>query len=340
MNRILTAMRHDLVVLERDDGTWTTRTPLGDRRLECVAADSRRPDRWFVGTFENGLYRTVDGGDTFERVGQSVIDPDAVMSIAIDPRDPADVWVGTEPSAIFRSTDGGDTWHVQSSLEDVPSRSSWSFPPRPHTHHVRWIEHDPTDPSRIFVGIEAGALLRSTDGGETWEDRPPGSRIDNHTLATHPDAAGRVYAAAGDGYAESTDGGATWHHPQEGLEHRYVWGLAVDANDPDITLVSAANSASDAHRTPGDAYLYRRTSDGTWDRLEARGLPTGSGANRVVLTDTGTGGAFVAAGNDGVYHTTDHGEHWHQLASDWPLQGADTARGIAVIDTDGESRSG
>lgn len=104
------------------------------------------------------------------------------------------------------------------------SRSRRATPPRPDTHHVRTLAVHPEDRDRLTVGIEAGALVRSTDGGASWSERPPGSRRDNHALATHPGAPDRVYAAAGDGYAESGDAGATWQHPTEGLDHGYAWG--------------------------------------------------------------------------------------------------------------------
>jgi hypothetical protein len=54
------------------------------------------------------------------------------------------VYVGTEPTAFYRSDDGGESWDKMSSLNNLSSSSSWSFPPRPWTSHVRWIESDKT----------------------------------------------------------------------------------------------------------------------------------------------------------------------------------------------------
>ena len=48
--------------------------------------------------------------------------------------------------------------------EYLPSSASWSFPPRPWTHHVRWIEPDENNLDYVFVAIEAGALVQSHDG--------------------------------------------------------------------------------------------------------------------------------------------------------------------------------
>ena len=49
------------------------------------------------------------------------------------------VFAGTEPSSIYRSTDDGAMWEDLAGLRDVPSYDTWFFPPRPETHHVRWI---------------------------------------------------------------------------------------------------------------------------------------------------------------------------------------------------------
>lgn len=322
------ALEEALLVVD-DDGT--TRRRLTDRRPETVLA---HPDGDWVlcGTFDAGLFRSTDGGETFERVGEGTL-RESVMALARSPADPAEVWVGTEPSRVYHSTDGGETFAQKGGLTDLPSANVWSFPPRPDTHHVRWIEVDPTDPARLFVSIEAGALVRTNDRGETWEDRRPTSRRDNHTLTTHPDAPGRVWAAAGDGYAESDDGGDDWSHPQEGLDYRYCWSVAVDPADPETILLSSASGPGTAHyHEDAASYLYRRRGDGPWERLDDAGVPTGEGVLRSVLCAGAEAGEFYAANNRGLYRTTDAGSTWNELDAEWdePFE-SQTVRGLAVV---------
>ena len=80
------------------------------------------------------------------------------MAVTASPVDPDVVWVGTEPSEVWRSGDAGSTWEQTSRLETLSSSSECSFPPRPDTHHVRWIACHPLEPERLWVAIEAGAL--------------------------------------------------------------------------------------------------------------------------------------------------------------------------------------
>ncbi|SDJ75074.1 BNR/Asp-box repeat-containing protein [Halovenus aranensis] len=294
--------------------------------FECLAASRSRPEQVLAGTVESGLQRSTDGGTTWDTLG--VFD-DRVTAATVSPHDPDVVWVGTEPSAVYRSTDGGDTWSERGDLTDLPSAEEWAFPPRPHTHHVRWLAVDPQDSATVYAAIEAGAFLRSTDAGQAWEPRPAGARLDNHTLATHPDAPGRVYAAAGDGYAESADGGRTWQYPEAGLDHGYVWGLAVDSADPERVVVSAADGARSAH-TPARAetYLYRRTPDGGWERA-MDGYPEGT--VRAVLAAGVRAGEFAALTNRGVYWSDDGGDSWSRLAVEWPEEDL-VGRGLALVE--------
>ncbi|WP_324663493.1 WD40/YVTN/BNR-like repeat-containing protein [Haloarcula sediminis] len=320
-------------------GEWTER--LVGETLECVAADPRAPDRALVGTVDSGLQRTIDGGETWT----TALDAgDRVTSVTVSPHDPAVLWAGTEPSAVYRSTNGGEIWTEREGLADLDSASRWSFPPRPHTHHVRWIAVAPDDPDQLYVAVEAGAFVRSEDGGETWLDHPDGGRRDNHTLATHPDAPDRVYAAAGDGYALSTDRGETWDSverrstkeasggqprartdPQDGLDHRYVWSVAVHPDDPETVVVSAAAGARSAHSTTGESYVYRTTGK-DWERA-MDGLPGPDRLARAVLATDAE--AFLALTNRGLFRSA-AGDSWSRLGS-WPDAFDQVPRGLAVV---------
>ena len=132
---------------------------LEGRGVMCLTVDPHDPRRIFAGTFDRGIYRSRDGGNVWESVGSGMADA-RVLSIAISPCDRVNgrsvVFAGTEPSMLFRSEDDGDTWQPSPALTELPSAPTWSFPPRPYTHHVRWIGLHPADPAIIYAGIELG----------------------------------------------------------------------------------------------------------------------------------------------------------------------------------------
>lgn len=322
VTRLFVALENTVLVARRHDGRWRVSAELEHTRPQCLAIDPHDPQRVYCGTFDQGLWRSTDAGTTWQALDAGITH-DRVVAVAVDPDERSDtystVYAGTEPSDVFRSDDGGDSWHRCLGLNELPSSSRWSFPPRPHTHHVRWIAADPNAAGRIYVAIEAGALVHSPDGGATWKDRTPKGPYDTHTLVTHEQAAGRLYVAAGDGYYESTDSGKSWKKPREGLRHGYCWSVAVDPGDSETVVVSAAAGAYSAHNVQrAETYIYRKPANSAWQQVHA-GLPDPHGTSRSVLaTERGSAGVFYAANNHGVFRSEDTGRTWHQLDISWP----------------------
>src|SRR3954468_13025492 len=227
--------RDRLVRLRRDGADIV----LEADRLQCVAAYDRTG---LVGTLGGGVVLSRDEGATWERIALPEAD---VLSVAVSAADGA-LYAGTEPSRLFVARDGGG-WTELEALQDIPSKPRWSFPPRPGTHHVRWLAPDPHDPDRLLVGIELGGVMASEDGGATFSDHRPGAKRDAHCLAWHPAVEDRAYQAAGDGAAHSHDGGRTWQAADAGRDLPYCWALAVDTDDPARWYVSAASGAGAGH---------------------------------------------------------------------------------------------
>jgi len=287
------------------------------RDAQCVAFDPLRPQFIYCGTFGSGLWRSDDAGETWRPAGDGITQT-RVLSVAVSRVERVKgvgvVYAGSEPTAIFRSEDAGETWQECKGLSDLPSASAWSFPPRPETHHARWIETDPHVEGRLFVAVEAGALIRSLDAGVTWQDRRPGGPYDTHQLKTHLRSAGRLYSAAGDGYFESRDGGNTWKQLEEGLRHKYLWSVAVDSGDADNVIVSAAASPLRSHGDSNpESYVYRRTGEQPWEKID-RGLPGPAGQHSAVLAahpiEPGT---FFAAWERNIFRSADAGASWERL---------------------------
>jgi hypothetical protein len=285
-----------LLRLEREGGNSSAVTLLEGAGVRCVAAAGPRV---VVGT-SDGVMVSADAGAGWERV--ELPEPEA-LSVAIG-ADGA-LFAGTEPSRLFVSREGGP-WTELEALQEIPSRPRWSFPPRPWTHHVRWIAPDPHRAGRLLVGIELGGLMLSEDGGAGFSDHRPGAKRDTHTLAWHPREADRAYQAAGDGAAWSRDGGRTWEAADAGRELPYCWALAVDPEDPELWYVSAASGPGAAHGGQGaEGRLYRW--NGGWETLP---LP---GDSMPYALATGDGELIVGTADGRVLAGADAGENWEDL---------------------------
>jgi hypothetical protein len=324
MTIIYTAFDKALAIARQRNDEWEVSFHLTESRPSCLAIDPQHPQYVYCGTFDQGLWQSSDAGTTWEHTGAGIA-AEQVTAVAISGLDQADgvgvVYAGTEPSAMYRSENQGRSWRELTTLTALPSAPKWSFPPRPWTSHVRWITPDPLVAGRVFAAIEAGALVRSLDGGQTWEDRTPDGPFDTHTLVLPRRAPNRLYSAAGDGFiqagtgfVQSDDGGETWSRPNDGLAHHYLWSVAADPSDPDTLVISAAPGPQQAHNPDtAESYIYRRTAGGPW-LCVSEGLPPARGTQTSVLTShENEPGVFYAANNHGVFRSTDTGLSWEEV---------------------------
>jgi photosystem II stability/assembly factor-like uncharacterized protein len=289
----------------------------------CVAVDPRDPRCLYVGTFDDGVYVTDDGGEKW-RASSLGLEDRRVLALAVSRSHSRNgtsvVYAGSEPSNLYRSEDAGRTWQRLPALRDLPSEPNWSFPGRPWTHHVRTIALHPSDPDWLLVGIELGGVMRSLDGGGSWADHNSQAHSDAHRLLTHPLAPERVYEAAGQGVALSEDRGITWKGFESGLDRRYAWAAAVDPVDPDLWYVAVSRSPFAAHGGGDGEARLMRSSGGDWsgaddwgDAPELRRMPYAL----ATLPEQPRG--LVCGLRGGVLLVTDDaGESWTQLAVELP----------------------
>src|SRR5215210_2912003 len=324
---ILAGMQNSILVLKSSKAGWDVRESLVGTHPQSIAFDRVNPHRAYCGTFGEGLWKTDDGGQNWDKIGKASLSTSNVTSVSVSPLERGNngfnvVYVGTEPSEFYRSDDGGQSWERMTSLSNLSSSQSWSFPPRPWTHHVRWIEPDVNSPSYVFVAIEAGALVQSHDSGRTWIDRVEQGPYDTHTLATHLKAPKRLYSSAGDGYFESFDYGESWNKPTAGLRHHYLYGLAVDSGDPQIVIVSASMGPGTAYSVEdAESFVYRRDEDGEKWKAISDGLPEPRGTTITILASNPKAqGEFYAVNNRGVFFSVDSGAAWRELDIQWPKE--------------------
>jgi photosystem II stability/assembly factor-like uncharacterized protein len=293
---------------------------------QCLAVDPKDPETVYAGLRAGGVRRTRDGGRTW--VDCALPEP-AVFSLAVSAADGA-VYAGTEPSRLFRSSDGGESWRALDALLELPSRPTWSFPPRPWTSHVRWIAPSPHEGDLLLVGIELGGLMRSSTAGASWQDHRPGAQPDVHSLAWHPHVPGRAYEAGGGGAAFSIDAGETWQPADEGRDRNYTWSVTVDPDDPDRWYISASTGPFAAHgRRDPQALIYRRRDQEVWRPL-AGGLPEPLPAMPYALVASERQ-LFAGLADGQIWTSDDHGDNWTALR----LQGDTLPALVALAYADG-----
>ena len=332
MKTFFVGLEKKLVVIKEKVGKYTVATHLVGKKINRLAVDPQNKARIYAATSNHGLWRTTDGGEQWERIGEeNGLECANITSVAVSPirRDDGKsvVYAGTEPSHLYYSEDSGESWIEFKGIQEMPSKKNWRFPPRPETHYVRWITPSYSNGEHLAISIEAGAVLHTKDHGQTWIDRPEKSPIDVHTLLAHPNQRGYLYAANGDGssnpekaHAESPDGGQTWLYKSKGIEaHPYLYNMILNSSSAEERLVSASASASKAHRKPRYSTIYRKIGEHPWIEI-ADGLPREGAYTHHLAEDPSKAGAYYALNNYGIYYLPIGKDRWEKLNIDTDIK--------------------
>lgn len=297
------------------DSHWSVVFLLEGANVRCLAVDPLQPNVVYAGTQGQGVLRSDDRGKTWQPAGMA---GQPVKAIAVSPIEPGLIVAGTKPPGIFISRDGGQHWTESEPFRKV-RRWYWFSPAeKPFTAYVQGIALSPTDPKVIVAGIEAGAVVRSTDGGNTWQGHRKGALRDCHSIRFHATNGDWVYEGGGSGAgaAVSRDAGASWTQSKQGLDRHYGWAAAADPARPEVMYASVSPGPMKAHSSDNaQAYICRSMGGGTWEKLSG-GLPQPlNHMPYALLTDPAVPGHLYAGLSNGdVWHTTDYGDHWQQLS--------------------------
>jgi hypothetical protein len=226
-------------------------------QIGSIETDPRDPDTVFAAALghpfgpnpERGVYRSRDGGGSWERV-LYVSDRTGAMDVQINPRNPREIWAsmwtaerkpwtmisGSDESGIWRSTDGGDSWTelTDAALDNgLPTGVMGKI----------GLAISPANPDRVWALIEAtdpdGGVYRTDDAGRSWErintERDLRQRAWYYThVIAHPHDANTLYAL-NTRMLRSIDGGRTFEIVE--VPHGDVHDLWVNPTDPRRMIV-------------------------------------------------------------------------------------------------------
>lgn len=326
---LLVATIDGIAVLEREgpSAPWrVARRTLEGIHVSALLLEPRR-GLLFAGVHGQGLYRSADGGHTWEEKTRGLTQEHTYMLSAIPRNGDVDLFVGTEPAHLFRSRDYGESWEELPALREVPDAEKWRFPGEPHLAHVKTLDYDRRDPRTLYVGIETGALLKSTDGGRSWRELDSYSRPDDqvwkdvHRLVVDPVEPHVLWMATGVGMYRSADRGETWERLSGGKTRTaYPDGCVLSPRDRNVVFVASSDQGPHEWRTShhaGAHVLRSRDGGNTWERL-TNGLPTDRRANIEALSLYAWPGGYAlfTGDTDGDVHASeDEGESWTCIAS-------------------------
>ncbi len=234
--------------------------------IGAVEIDPSNPDNvvW-VGTGEvwtrnsvsvgDGLYRTIDGGTTWQKMGFEK--SERIAGIQVNPKDPNEVYVGvlgalwsdSEERGVYKTTDGGKTWNKILFVNQTTGCSDLLLDPNnPEIVYAAFWEVRRTPWSFSSGGVNS-ALYKSTDGGKTWNkihNGFPKGKLGRLAIAVAPSNASILYAVIESeqdkdkGLYRSDDAGASWKQLNNDFEivvrPFYFSRIVVDPRNPEVVV--------------------------------------------------------------------------------------------------------
>lgn len=313
------------VFLATDDGAVVfhngraERVGLDGKTLSMIVQQPDDENVLHAGAWEDGIYRSTDGGRTWTRLLAADV---WTLAQRLDRSEL--LYAGVEPAGVYRSSDYGQTWTELDAIYKLPTYKEWWFPPPPHIAHVTSFVLHPSDVKTVYAGVEVGGVIVSHDGGRTWQELHEGLHDDIHWMASSPlSQIGRgdggegfvLYAATAAGFYRSDDDGDSWDRSDSGMDRHYAYCVARVAGEAERLLLVAASGPS-AH----DSILFRSDDGGAHWQKAMRGLPASSidGRMKIAADPQNDGVCYVSLPDGILLRSDDAGTSWSELARDLP----------------------
>jgi len=336
----------DGVYKSTDGGeTWANVGLKETRHISTLRVHPTNPDIVYVAAMgdmfgpnpERGIYRTEDGGETWDRIlyrGETT----GAVDLTIDRRNP-DVIIaslnhhvtrpwdeesGGPTSGLFRSTDGGESWTDITRNPGMPTGLIGKI----------GIAISPARSSRVYAFIEAdegeGGIYRSDDGAATWvmTHQDPGKmEIPNsyNHITADPQDADAVYIQPISGLFKSTDAGVTFvAQGTENWDHHALWidpddaGRIIDGGDGGaaVTLNGGASWSSLYNQPTADLlslavddqdpyWVYGAQNDNGHIAIPSQTDDRGIGWTHYVTLPAGEGGQTAVKPDGSVVYAND-----------------------------------
>ncbi len=219
-----------------DDGGAAWTTYLAGTRCSDVALNPSDPSTVYVARHGDGIYKSTNGGDTFNKLagGLPTSDVNRIL-LAVAPSEPSTIYTAIINGSgglrgLYKTTNGGTNWTQKSNTPDFPYPQGW---------YDVFLGVDPTNEDIVYGGgvfpsYAVAGVVKSTNGGNNWTDITIAGGVqlhpDQHAIAFGPD--GTIWIGNDGGVWKSIDSGASWINTNATLTVTQNYNIAIHPTDP------------------------------------------------------------------------------------------------------------
>lgn len=189
-----------------------------------IAIDPSTAATVYAGAPQGIVFKSVNGGATWQRTGALPNGAREVRALTIDPVSPNTIYAGATVGGVFKSIDGGGNWTSENKGITANAVTSLAI--------------DPRSPATLYAGTIGSGVFKTIDGASSWTEvfgpkNVGGMSFTVAELAIDPLAPSTIFMAVGDaeldlGIFQTTDAGATWRQMSSGLpSYPAVRALAI-----------------------------------------------------------------------------------------------------------------
>lgn len=328
-----------VVALRSENGrSWKVEShTLKEWSIPEVTVAASQPNRVFAGTRGDGVWVSEDFGKSWKKPCYGKPGPGKVRCLTFDSA--GLLYAGGEPIELFVSDDSAKSWKRLDSVRQVPWVSKIDYPVPTVEPHIRDIAIDPKNPKKIYVALQVGYMLKSTDGGSSWKVLDKELDADVHTIVIHPRDTSTLFIATGGHDCRlgrvkgkalyvSRDEGETWSPIATDFSQEYSVPLTLHPKDPNTLYSTVAHGQPSQWRRPtGAEALIIRSRDGgkKWERLDGKLAEMGKNfAETIAIDGQDPQRLYAGLRNGELYASEDAGESWAKLDVKLPSIGSMT----------------
>lgn len=304
--------------------------------VQKITVDPANSNKLYVGYWDIGLFKSVDGGVSFKNVSNGMTYKNNTFDIIVDPDNSSIVyaacgWWEENKGEINKSTDYAETWTPLNN--GLPDAQIWS---------MALDKNSPANSRILYAASYDNGIYKSTNGGQSWSSASNGLGVNGNLqvrkITIDPNDSDILYVGIESkqleigntnttvqgGLFKSTDAGLNWTKIDNSLPQISVWDIVVAPSNSQIIYTAVSTEYDHTQQETFYGGVYKSTDGGSsWvmvntgfgiaDNLDISALAMNPTDNNIIYATTVDAPYHDESSGRGIFKTTNGGADWQPV---------------------------